>query len=225
MFAGRLLIGSVILATCSIVGSAGIIPPTDPDIILDAGGDAMPLTTGTNFVPDADGGGTFDYFNPFQFTIVALTFHVSLLPGLGPDVISSDFNCSSGFFETCNFTYTSQSGLLTIDFATDHGNPVGAGIGQMAGIPPLCQSSDNPQCDITGFFEITIDGWSDSASPGLFNCPTPGAAGCTPTFTTTDVVLTPEPSEGILFASVLLIGAAFTALGRRRLRKTDSSRL
>ncbi len=202
----RLLIASTILATCCFVGSASTIP-NDPDIVLDAGGDASPLTTGTNFIPDASGGGTFDYFNPYAYTITALTFQVGLAQGLSQNTITQDFNCASGFFQTCNFSYDSGTGLLDIDFATTLNNPTGAGIGQMRGIPPLCATNTNVQCSITGFFEITIEGWSGTASPGLF--PNDGPA----SFDVVDVSVAPEPSSAILFGSVLLLAVVFRRQG------------
>jgi hypothetical protein len=200
----RLLIATSILASCCLVGSASTIP-NDPDIVLDAGGDASPLTTGTNFIPDANGGGTFDYFNPYAFPITALTFEVTLVQGLPQSTISSDFNCSSGFFQTCSFNYDSPSGVLDIDFFTALNNPTGTGVGQERGIPPLCTTNSNVQCGITGFFEITIDGWSNTASPGLFNG--------TPTFDVIGVSVAPEPSSGILFGSVLLLAFLFRRAG------------
>ena len=211
----RLSIVTTILAACCVVGSASTIP-NDPDIVLDAGGDASPLTTGTNFIPDASGGGTFDYFNPYAFAITALTFEVTLVTGLPQSTITNDFNCSSGFFQTCNFNYDSSSGLLDIDFFTALNNPTGTGIGQMRGIPPLCPANTNVQCAITGFFQITIDGWSNTASPGIFNG--------TPSFDVVDVSVMPEPSTGLLFGSVLLLAWLFrrTVDRRKRLSHLDA---
>jgi len=221
MLINRLLIACAIVATFTAIGSASIIPPGDPDIILDVGGASDPLSTNVTFAP-TNGAGVFDYYNPTGFIISQVIFQVNIAKNLTSDTIANDFNCATGFFLNCSFGYVPGTGTMTIDFfgVNPDNGASGSRAGLKEGIPPIlptCYPSpqspdqqDTPGCLGQGHFTITIGGWANSVSPGLFD-PNNG-----PDFTVTGFATTPEPGSAVLFGSILLIGISFRALRSRR---------
>lgn len=77
-----------LLAGLSIVARADLQPASDPEIAIDAGRFSSPISLGSTCTPDADGGGTCDFFNDTGSTINLLEFEDSVggpeLTGLPP---------------------------------------------------------------------------------------------------------------------------------------------
>jgi hypothetical protein len=183
---------------------------------------SMPLVPGTNVVPSADGGGTFDFYNPTTMSITLADFATNIgqdLPLPSESTFSDGvgtlgpYTCLSGdFFTQCSFTYDSQTGVLGIDFITTN-----FGTGLRTGIPPLPSGclpppsgiQDTEPCLSSG--HLTIDLNTDNDHTGDTGGWTPGDE-----ITTTEVAVgpnytpIPEPSLTWLLGAgcALLLGLA-----------------
>ena len=170
----------------------------DPEILIDSGGDAIPITSGINQVqPTGDQTVSYDFVNDTKSIVTGFTFETTINTGLSTEAAAS-FSCSDpgGFFLNCTSSYTSATGNLLYVFSGV--NPFtgmsGSGAGLEEGIFP------------GGNFIITLNGWvPDAMSAGqvLYNeLPT-----LENTFTT------PEPAAALTLGTGLLLLAA---IWRRR---------
>jgi hypothetical protein len=170
----------------------------DPEILIDSGGDAIPITSGINQVqPTGDQTVTYDFINNTKYVVTGFTFETTINVGLSSEAAAS-FTCADpgGFFLNCTTTYTQSSGDLLYVFSGV--NPFtemsGSGAGLQEGIFPA------------GNFIITLDGWiPDAMSAGqmLYNE--------LPTLDNTFTV--PEPAVALTLGTGLLLLAA---MWRRR---------
>ena len=187
---------TVFLAAAVAVTATPLL--NDPEILIDTGGDAIPISTGINQVqPTGDQTVSYDFFNNTKNIVTGFTFETTINTGLSSDAAAS-FTCADpgGFFLNCTTTYTSSSGNLLYVFSGV--NPFsgmnGSGAGEHEGIFP------------GGNFIITLQGWTpDAMSAGqtLYN----GLPTLDNTFTA------PEPAVALTLGTGLLL-LAF--IGRRR---------
>ena len=195
----RLAIVGPILFLAAAVAVTATPLLNDPQILIDTGGDAIPISTGINQVqPTGDQTVSYDFFNNTKNIVTGFTFETTINTGLSSDAAAS-FTCADpgGFFLDCNTTYTSSTGNLLYVFSgvNPFSGMSGSGAGEHEGIFP------------GGNFIITLQGWTpDAMSAGqmLYNeLPT-----LDNTFTDT-----PEPAVALTLGTGLLLLAV---IGRRR---------
>lgn len=189
----RRLLLAVLLAGFSTIVWAN---PVDPDISIDAGSDSPPINVGSTFSTNGNGGGVADFENDSGFTISALQFQTTVA-SFSPSL----FNCQSGFFLDCTFTFNSDTDLLTIDFfGVNPADPLAetpcdTEFGEQEGIPTV-----QTGCAGVGHFVIDLNNGNVPGANGV------GGWAANSSFTVSEVV-TPEPSVGVLLgAGMLLIG-------------------
>jgi hypothetical protein len=206
----------------------------DPRMEMDEGAYSDPIHVGTTFTANADGAGTFGFYNPTGRFIVALGFQTFLKPGLdfGNDPVQpldAVFQCNdaadpfrpSTFFGSCTFAYDSTDGALDIRFFDPLPRRNSDGFLLGFGLPPLpvrCEDTpDTERCLNSGHFGILLYDPPDTpggpppttggwANPLLFP---DGPA----QFTVTEVATTPEPS------TLVLLGGALVFIGRSAIKR------
>jgi hypothetical protein len=195
----RLAIVGPMLCLAAAVAVTATPLLNDPEILIDTGGDAIPISSGINQVqPTGDQTVSYDFFNNTKNIVTGFTFETTINTGLSSDAAAS-FTCADpgGFFLNCTTTYTSSNGNLLYVFSgvNPFSGMSGSGAGLQEGIFP------------GGNFIITLQGWiPDAMSAGqmLYNeLPT-----LDNTFTDT-----PEPAVALTLGTGLLL-LAF--IGRRR---------
>lgn len=199
---GKQLLGvCALVCTLAAVGSANTIQK-DPQMGMEAGGDPLAFLGGTQFTPDENGGGVFQYFNDTGGTILSVTFvanigaNVTDLPPFSCNN-ASDPTAPNPFFLFCSINYFANNGNLQFIF---FGTNPGTG-GPDEGIPAL------------GNFDITLnDGFSLTVDQGGWNQLND------PTFTATNVNVdpSPEPAPAFLVGLALLFGAGWWLRNVRR---------
>src|ERR1700753_1558627 len=126
---------TVILA---IIGGFSILAhadtaPIDPEIALDAGHFSDPISDGSTFAPDANGGGITGFYNPFSSNLTELQFQATVDKGLQQP---GTFTCQVlVYFLNCGINYDSSSGLLTVTFSGT--TPLNGPPSPFEGIPTL----------------------------------------------------------------------------------------
>ena len=152
----RTLAATLFLAAAVAVTATPLL--NDPQILIDTGGDAIPISTGINQVqPTGEETVTYDFFNDTKFIVTAFTFETTINTGLSSDAAAS-FTCADpgGFFLGCNTTYTSLTGNLLYVFSGV--NPFTGGLSG-AGLEEGIFPGDH--------FIITLEGWiPDAMSAG-----------------------------------------------------------
>jgi hypothetical protein len=190
---------SIVFPTLFLVaGVAAMAAPLlqDPRILIDSGGDAIPISSGINEVqPNGNQTVSFDFFNDTSAIVTSFTFQTTINTGLS-SAEAALFTCADpgGYFLGCHTTYDSLTGHLRYLFsgvnaedADENGSD--PEINEQEGIPP------------SGHFIITLDGWTENET--LFVDGTPPALNNN--FTTEP---TPEPAVALtLGAGLLLLGA------------------
>ncbi len=188
---------SALLLAISLILTATPIPFGDPQILIDTGGDPLPISTSLGVVqPCGQPHCAFDFFNDTGVFVTSFLFETIVNAHLQD--ITSKFSCADpfGFFMGCHVDYNSASGDLKFLFAgvvsPDNGvDPPGP-----HGIPPNAD------------FFIALDGWVFNTD--LF--PRGNPPGLTNTFTTS-----PEPSAWLTLGTGLMLLAG-VACWRRRAR-------
>jgi hypothetical protein len=192
--------------------------PTDPQILIDTGGDPLSLSTQINNVqPDGTNPLQFSFVNDLNGIVTSLTFDTTINMGLTPAEITSGFSCPTpqGYFLSCAVNYTQSTGDLQYhffgvnpadgdeNFSTSHDNE----FNQFEGIP------------IGGDFTITLNGWVDGAQGSDGKALYANLPMFDNSFTAT-----PEPSLVVLLAiqGLLLVGVA-SVVRRRAQRKQRST--
>ena len=191
---------TLFLAAAVAVSAAPLL--NDPDILIDSGGDAIPISTGINQVqPNGAQTVSFDFVNDTLNIVTGFNFETTINTGLSGQAAAS-FTCDDpgGFFLGCTTSYTSSTGNLLYVFSgvnpaegDENGSDTEAG--EQEGIPA------------GGHFIITLQGWTpDAMSAGemLYSG--------TPTLDNT-FTQTPEPAIALTLGTGLLLLAA---LWRRR---------
>jgi hypothetical protein len=184
---------AIVLSTLFLAGGAAVMASSllqDPHILIDTGGDAIPISSGIDQVqPNGMQTVTYDFFNDTPDNITGFDFQTTINIGLSSAAAAS-FTCSdpAGYFATCSANYDPLTGDLRYLFS---------GPGVKPGIPPGAD------------FIITLQGWTPdvmSAGETLYN----GLPTLDNSFTTSGA---PEPSVAITLGSGLLLLAA---MWRRR---------
>ncbi len=188
---GYILLGSALLLACGFRGQAnGIIH--DPAVGVERGDFSSMIQQGVNFVPLADGGGVFGFYNGSTSNITQLLFDVNIQPNLDFSIVQQSFTCDQGnlnpFFYNCSVQYAPATGLLGIAFWGTNLPPTPGTAtpldeaGLHDGIPPLLSgclgTPEATGCNDVGHFAITLNnnfslsgstgGWNNTNSPGLF---------------------------------------------------------
>jgi hypothetical protein len=179
----------------------------DPQILIDTGGDAIPISSGINQVqPNGNQTVTFDFVNDTSNIVTAFRFATTINTGLSSQAAAS-FTCADpgGYFLSCTTSYDPSlnppptgnllyvfSGVSPAD-ADEDGSDTEAG--EQEGIPP------------GGHFIITLQGWTPNATSAgemLYSG--------TPMFHDS-FTQTPEPAVALTLGTGLLLLAA---IWRRR---------
>jgi hypothetical protein len=183
-----------------LLASSFTVPATplhDPEILIDTGGDSIPISTGINQAqPCGSAPCIFDFFNDTGGILISFTFETMINPGLSSAAAAS-FTCAdpSGFFLSCSSHYDPSGDLkymFTGVLPEDQNETSGPDLGEHEGIPPGAD------------FIIEYEGWVRNQTVGneqLYQ----GLPTMTNTFATT---ATPEPSAALTFATGLLLLAA-----------------
>ncbi len=132
--------------------------PLDPQILIDSGGDALPVSSNLGAAqPCSPGPCTFDFFNDTGAILTSFTFATTINKNLSQTAIDS-FTCADphGFFLGCTIDYDSSSGLLKYLFSgvtpADGDESSDTEIGEHEGVPLV---GPFPQ----GHFIIQFTGW------------------------------------------------------------------
>jgi hypothetical protein len=144
-----------------------------------------PIVLGFNFVPNAQGGGVFGFYNPGPQTITELTIETTITAGLTAGQLYNVFQCNQGaanhYFLACRIDYTAVSGQLTFAFwgTIDSTNHPG-----ILPLPSECTPTDTSSICNGSHFAISLSdgssltdesgGWSNTTNPGLFPPSGPG---------------------------------------------------
>ncbi len=200
----RFAIVSLCILVAAGVAATGSPLFLDPQILIDTGGDSLPISTNIGIAqPCSPGPCTFDFFNDTGGILTKFTFETTINTGLSAAAINS-FTCAdpSGFFLHCSINYTSSSGDLKYLFKDvlppEGDETIEPEIGEHEGIPPL------------GHFIIRFTGWQQNLTVGdeqLYK-------GVPATINTVETTATPEPSAGLAIGTGLLL---FATLWRKRL--------
>jgi hypothetical protein len=192
--------------------AATATPVTDPQILIDTGGDPLNLSTSLGQAqPCSPGPCTFDFLNDTGQLVTNFTFDTFISKGLSQTQIDSNFSCvdPSGFFTDngngCTIHYDSISGELKYLFVAqlppDDDETTDPETGEHEGLPP------------NGTFHITFTGWQEDLTVDnvkLYD----GTPGTTNTFETSAV---PEPAAaGSMVAGLVMLAAVWR---RRRARQ------
>jgi hypothetical protein len=192
--------------------------PTDPQIVIDSGGDPLDLSTKINVVqPDGTDPLHFSFVNNLDGIVTSLTFNTMVNAGLTDPEWMSGFSCPQplGYFLSCAVNYTSLTGALQYQFSgvnpsdgdenfpIDHDNE----FDQFEGIP------------IGGDFTITLNGWIKGAT-----APSDGKAlyANLPMFDNS-FTATPEPSMVLLVAMLGILLVSIAGFVRRRENRKERS--
>jgi hypothetical protein len=175
----------------------------DPQILIDAGGDAIPISSGINQVqPTGMQTVTYDFVNDTPSIITSFIFQTTINTGLSSAAAAS-FTCAdpADYFTGCSTSYNPLTGNLQYVFSGLDlpGGGQDPGTGQRQGIPPDAN------------FIITLQGWTTgatSANEVLYNS--------LPILDNSFTTIAPEPSTAIILGSGLLLLAAM--LRRRTVR-------
>ena len=186
---------TLFLAAGAAVTASTLLP--DPEILIDTGGDSIPISTGINLAqPCGSSPCVFDYFNDTAGMITSFTFEAMINPGLSSAAIAA-FTCAdpSGFFLGCSVHYDA-SGDLKYLFSgvlpTDGDETRDPEVGEHEGIPPA------------GHFIIQFNGWDRNLVIGNEQV-YQGLPTLTDTFVSTPI---PEPAVALtLGTGLLLLGA------------------
>ena len=161
----------LIIVCCTLLLAASFAvtgtPVYDPEVALDGGGDAIPITLGINQIQPNAGcpvlNGliqcTFDFVNDTSNILTSFTFQTTINTGLSSEAAGS-FTCADGggYFLSCGVHYTSLTGNLRYDFSgvnpPDGDENSDLELNEMEGIPP------------NGHFIITLLGWAPDATVG-----------------------------------------------------------
>jgi len=191
--------------------------PSDPQIIIDTGGDPYSLSTQINVVqPSGADPLTFSFVNDLSGIVDSLTFNTTIASGLS-STDSGLFSCptaaQNGYFLSCQVNYDMTTGALQYQFSgvnpadgdenfpVDHDNE----FGQKEGIP------------IGGDFSITLAGWTrDNTAPDGVSL----YSGL-PTFDNSFTV-TPEPSLVLLVAAQCLFLVVIAGFVRRKAKRREN---
>jgi hypothetical protein len=169
----------------------------DPEILIDSGGDAIPISSGINQVqPTGAQTVSYDFFNDTQGIVTSFLFQTMVNTGLSSAAAAS-FTCADpgGFFLNCGTNYDRMTGNLQYLFSgvnPPEGDENGSDpeTGEQEGIPP------------GGHFIITMQGWvpnATSAGQMLYeNLP----------MLDNHFTDTPEPAVGLTLGAGLLLLAA-----------------
>jgi hypothetical protein len=201
-----LVVPTLVLLSASLLVTATPIAPGDPRILIDTGGDSLPISTNIDTVqpstncPTVEGilTCTFDFFNDTGRFLTSFQFETIVNTGLSAQAVGA-FTCADpfGFFEDCSVHYTSDTGDLKYLFFGVVSPSNGIDPPGPHGIPP------------DGHFIIVLEGWSPGATSGgeqLY----PDLPHLDDTFTTS-----PEPSAWVTLGTGLTLLAAM-AYRRRR---------
>lgn len=199
-----------IVSLCVLLaaGVAGTAAPlfNDPQILIDTGGDSLPISTSIGIAqPCSPGPCTFDFFNDTGGILTNFTFETTINTGLSAAAINS-FTCAdpSGFFLNCNIHYVSSSGDLKYLFngvnPPDGDENLEPELNEHEGIPPL------------GHFIIRFTGWQEDLKVGDEQV----YAGVPATTNNFETTAAPEPGAALAVGTGLLLLA--TMLRRRTVR-------
>ena len=184
-----LIISPLILLLACVVLTAAPLPLDDPQILIDTGGDPLPISTSLGVVqPCGSQHCTFDFFNDTGAFVTSFLFEAMVNAGL--QNIGGVFTCSDphGFFMGCHVDYNSTSGDLKFLFE--------GVVSPSNGIDPPGPHGIPPNAD----FFVALDGWvhNDNLFPGG------DPPALTNTFTTS-----PEPSAWLTLGTGLLLLGGF----------------
>jgi hypothetical protein len=135
--------------------------PTDPQILIDSGGDPYSLKTQFDIVqPTGVDPLQFSFVNDSNGIVTGLTFDTTISKGLTTAEVHSGFSCPSsanqGYFLSCVIGYTQSTGALQYKFfgvnPPDGDEATDSEFGEFEGIP---QGGD---------FTITLAGWTNGAA-------------------------------------------------------------
>jgi hypothetical protein len=184
-------------------------PPPDPEILIDTGGDPLPITTSIGQVqPNGSGLVTYDFVNDTGL-LTSFAFDTMVNKGLDPWLATHVFfSCAepSGYFLNCAVNYNPLTGDLQYVFSgvlpSDGDETPGPNfdphgeVGQHEGIPT------------GGVFHISLIGWIDGGYGGLLYKGRP-------TFTDSFTTVPETSSVLILLTESLLLAAIMFPLRRR----------
>jgi hypothetical protein len=196
---------TLFLAAAVVVTATPLL--NDPEILIDTGGDAIPISSGINQVqPNGNQTVSYDFVNDTNNIVTGFRFATTINVGLSNEAAAS-FTCADpgGYFLSCTTSYDPSNpppmtGNLVYVFSgvnpTD-GDDTGTDTeaGEQEGIPP------------GGHFIITLQGWTPnamSAGEMLYS----GTPMLQDTFTQT-----PEPAVALTLGTGLLL---LVAVSRRR---------
>ena len=184
--------------------------PFDPQILIDTGGDSLPISSNIGIAqPCSPGPCTFDFFNDTGAILTSFTFATTINKGLSETAINS-FTCADphGFFLDCTIQYESSSGLLKYLFSgvvpADGDETTDTDVGEHEGIP---LAGPPPQ----GHFIITFTGWQQDLTVGTEQL----YSGVPVTQNSFETSAVPEPSYR---AAAACLGFALLAAWRWRRR-------
>ena len=193
---------AIALPTLFLTGIAVTATPLlqDPQILIDSGGDAIPISSGINQVqPNGNQTVAYDFFNDTSNIVTSFTFQTTVNPNLTSEEAAL-FTCSDpgGYFLGCNTHYDSPTGNLLYLFSgvnPPEGDENGSDpeTGEQEGIPP------------GGHFIITLQGWTENET--LFVNGTP------PELNNNFSTDAPEPAAALTLGAGLLLIAV---MWRRR---------
>lgn len=199
-----LIVSSLLLLVISFTVTATPIsyplPPGDPRILIDTGGDALPLSTNLGVVqPCGAPHCAFDFFNDLGVFVTSFTFEALVNKDL--QNIQNLFTCAdpSHFFMGCTVDYTAATGDLKFLFAGVVVVANGVDPPGPHGIPPGAN------------FFIALDGWVDNET--IF----PGGDPPEINGSFTTITTSPEPSAWLTLGTGLMLLAGM-AYRRRRVR-------
>ena len=192
---------TLLLASGVAVSASSLLQ--DPQILIDSGGDATPISIppGLNIAqPCGSATCSYDFLNDTPNIVTGFNFKTTINTGLSGEEASL-FTCADpgGYFSTCKTTYDPSTGILQYFYSgvnPPDGDEGGTDTeaGEQEGIP------------LQGHFIITLQGWTENDA--LFVNGTP------PSLSNTFSTDAPEPSVAITLGSGLLLLAAM--LRRRR---------
>jgi len=206
---------SLILTLSACLSAFANPVPTDPQILIDSGGDPYSLSTQFDIVqPSGADPLQFSFVNDSNGIVTGLTFDTTISKNLTTAQVNSGFSCPSsanqGYFLSCGITYTQSTGELLYKFSgvnpPDGDEATDNEFGEFEGIP------------IGDDFTITLAGWTDGAT----------ASDGTPLYASLpkfddSFTATPEPSLVSLLAAQGILLICIAGFVRRRANRKEHS--